>query len=154
MQTSKRSFLSRFLVPAAVASLWMMVGAGALFGFADDYVVIVNKANPADSISSSDLRKMFVGEKAAWANGVKVTPITPGPDRPEYGLAIKRATGMSGADFKRYFIQLSFLGKIVPPPKVLETTAAIARFVSTSPGAISCVPAGDAGAGVKILKVE
>jgi ABC-type phosphate transport system substrate-binding protein len=124
------------------------------FGFADDYVVIVNKANPADSISPSDLRKMFQGEKSTWANGSKVIAITPGPDRPEYGPAIKRATGMSGADFKRYFIQLSFLGKVVPQPKTLDTPAAIARFVGASPGAISCVPATDAGAGVKILKVE
>ena len=130
------------------------VGAPALVGFADNYVVIVNKANATDSISAGDLRKMFQGEKTTWAGGAKVVAITPSPDRPEYGPAIKCTTGMSGPDFKRYFIQLSFLGKVVPPPKTLDTTAAIARFVGTSPGAVSCVPAADAGAGVKILKVE
>jgi ABC-type phosphate transport system substrate-binding protein len=121
---------------------------------ADDYVVIVNKANPTESISSSDLKKMFLGEKSSWGNGTKVSAVTPSPDRPEYAVVIKKATGMSGADYKRYFIQLSFLGKIVPPPRALESTAAVAHFVSTAPGGISCVPAGDAGAAVKTIKVE
>ena len=121
---------------------------------ADDYVVIVNKANPAESISAGDLKKMFLGEKATWAGGAKVVAVTPAPASPEYGEAIKKATGMSGPDFKRYFIQLSFLGKVVPPPKAVDSAAAAAHFVSTSPGGISCVPAADAGAGVKTLKVE
>jgi hypothetical protein len=154
MKNFKCSLLGRFLVPAAVSVCYLAVGAKLSPSFADDYVVIVNKANPVDSISVADLRKMFLGEKATWANGTKVMALTPGPDRPEYPPAIKRATGMSVPDFKRYFIQLSFLGKSVPPPRVLDTPAAIARFVSTSPGAISCIPAADAGAGVKALKVE
>lgn len=134
--------------------------AVALFGLAspspaaDDFVVIVNKANPAESVSAADLRKMFLGEKSTWPSGAKVTAVTPGAETPAYGAAIKRATGMSAADFKRYFIQLSFLGKVVPPPRSLESTAAIAKFVSTYPGAVGCVPSADAGAGVKVLKVE
>ena len=121
---------------------------------ADDYVVIVNKANPADSISPADLRKMFLGEKGAWASGAKVAAVTPSPDSPEYAGAIKKATGMSGADFKRYFIQLSFLGKTVPPPRALDSAAAVARFVSTSPGGVSCVPASAASAGVKTIALQ
>jgi hypothetical protein len=146
--------LTRFVLPVAISLCCWLAGLKPALGFADDYVVIVSKANPADSISAADLRKMFLGEKATWPNGTKVMAITPGPDRPEYALTIKRATGMSGPDFKRYFIQLSFLGKSVPPPRVLDTPAAIARFVATAPGAISCVPAADAGTGVKTLKVE
>jgi hypothetical protein len=146
--TIKRSWKATLVVFALA-----LTPAGMCWA-ADDYVVIVNKANPADSISSSDLKKMFLGEKPSWASGAKVVAVTPGPESPEYAPAIKRATGMSGADFKRYFIQLSFLGKVVPPPKSLDSAAAAARFVSTSPGAISCVPAADAGPGVKTLKVE
>lgn len=146
--------LTRFVLPVAIPLCCLFAGIKPALGFADDYVVIVNKANPAESINSADLRKMFLGEKTTWTNGVKVMAITPGPDRPEYALSIKKATGMSTPDFKRYFIQLSFLGKSVPPPRVLDTPAAIARFVATSPGAISCIPAADAGAGVKTLKVE
>jgi hypothetical protein len=145
---------TRFFVPVAVSICCLVAGIKPSLGFADDYVVIVSKANPADSISSANLRKMFLGEKTTWANGTKVMAITPGPDRPEFALTVKKATGMSGPDFKRYFIQLSFSGKSVPAPRTLDTTAAIARFVSTSPGAISCVPHADVGAGVKTLKVE
>ncbi len=154
MKNSKRSLLFRFFNAIVASVCWFFLGHAPVFGFADDYVVIVNKANPADTISAGDLRKMFLGEKAAWPNGAKVMAITPAQDKPEFALSIKRATGMSTADFKRYFIQLSFLGKVVPPPRTLDTTAAIARYVGTSPGAISCVPAADAGAGVKTLKVE
>lgn len=121
---------------------------------ADDFVVIVNKANPADSISATDLRKMFLGEKGAWPSGAKVAAVTPSPDSPEYAAAIKKATGMSGADFKRYFIQLSFLGKTVPPPKAADSASSAAHFVSTAPGGISCVPAAAAGAGVKTIALQ
>ncbi len=154
MRTFKPSLPSRFRV-LVVAVCCLLAEPPFAFGFVDDYVVIVNKANPADSISSADLRKMFVGEKTTWTNGAKVLAITPGPDRPEFALTIEKATGMSGPEFKRYFIQLSFMGKIVPPlPRTLDTTAAIARFVGTSLGAVSCVPAADVGPGVKILKVK
>jgi len=154
MKNFKRSLLFRFFIPIVAAVCWLAAGHTPSFGFADDYVVIVSKANPVDTISAADLKKMFLGEKATWPNGTKVMAITPAQDKPEFALTIKRATGMSTADFKRYFIQLSFLGKTVPPPRTLDTTAAIARFVGTSPGAVSCVPAADAGAAVKTLKVE
>ncbi len=131
-----------------------LVGCTMPCAAADDYVVIVNKANPLASISAADLRKMFMGEKNSWPNGTAVTAITPRADAPEYNLAIKRATGMPAADFKRYLIQLSFLGKTVPPPRTLATPAVIAHFVGASPGAISCVPADVAGPEVKTLKVD
>jgi hypothetical protein len=153
MPAFKRSLPSRLLAPAVVICC-LVAGRTSALGFADEYVVIVSKANPANSISSTDLRKMFLGEKTTWTNGVKVMAITPGTDRPEFPLAIEKATGMSGPDFKRYFIQLNFSGKSVPLPRTLDTTAAIARFVGTSLGAVSCVPAADVGPGVKILKVK
>jgi ABC-type phosphate transport system substrate-binding protein len=154
MKDFMRSFPFRLLAPFTLLVCWLFSANTPAFGFADDYVVIVNKANPVDSISAADLKKMFLGEKTTWPNSTKVIPITPGQDRPEFVPAIKRATGMSSADFKRYFIQLSFLGKVVAQPKTLDSTAAIARYISSSPGAISCVPAADAGSAVKILKVE
>lgn len=156
MTISQSSFIRK---PRRFASLVLfacslVIVAIQLFGFADDYVVIVNKANATDAISAGDVRKLFLGEKTTWPGGTKVIAITPAPDRPEYGPAIKKSTGMSGPDFKRYFIQLSFLGKVVAPPKTMESPAAIVHFVSTSPGAVSCVPAADAGSAVKILKIE
>ena len=136
----------------------LVVGLFAPFlsvsGGTEDFIVIVNKANPAESISSADLKKMFLGEKASWPNGAKVVAVTPGSDRPEYNGAIKRATGMSSADFKRYFIQLSFLGKVVPPPRAADSPAALTRFVSTAVGAIGCVPAAAASPNVKTIKVD
>ena len=132
----------------------LLIVAIQLFGFADDYVVIVNKANPTDTMSASEVKKLFLGEKTTWPNGSKVMAVTPAQDRPEYGPAIKKATGLNGPDFKRYFIQLSFLGKVVAPPRTLESPAALVRFVGSSPAAVSCVPAADAGPAVKILKID
>lgn len=154
MEISKKPSRTKPAAFLVVTACSLLILAIQLFGFADDYVVIVNKANPADAMSASDVKKLFLGEKTAWPNGTKVIAITPPPDHPEYGAAIKKATGFNGPDFKRYFIQLSFLGKVVTPPKSLDSTAAIVRFVSSSPGALSCIPAADAGAAVKILKIE
>jgi hypothetical protein len=149
----KSSLLQR--VPlGCFAAIALLVTAVAGLQAADDLVVIVNKTNPVDSISANDLKKMFLGEKAVWANGAKVTAVTPGPDRPEYNAAIKKATGMSSADFKRYFIQLSFLGRAAPPPRAFDAPGAAARFVSANPGAIACVPASEATGPVKSLKVQ
>ena len=119
---------------------------------ADDCVVIVNKANPTEAIGGQDLKKMFLGEKAIWPGGAKVSAVTPLADNPDYAAVIKRTTGMSSGDFKRYFIQLSFLGKVVPPPRSLDSSATIAHFVATYPGAIGCVPAAGAGTSVKTIK--
>lgn len=144
-----------FWATRVAPTVMILLTAGSIPGrTADDYVVIVNKANPADSITAADLRKMFLGEKSTWADGSKVAAVTPSPDSPAYPVAVKKATGMSSADFKRYLIQLSFLGKTFSPPIALNSPAAVARFVSTASGAISCVPATLAGPGVKTLKVE
>lgn len=140
------------LTPLFLAALTF--AAAPLCQAADDCVIIVNKANTTDAISASDLRKIFLGEKSTWTNGSKVTAVTPGPDQQEYAVVIKKTTGMSGGDFKRYFIQLSFLGKVVPPPRSLESAGAIAHFVGTYPGAIGCVPAADAGPAVKPIKID
>lgn len=121
---------------------------------ADEYVVIVNAANPAASISPSELRRMFLGDKTSWEGGAKVAAATPAAGTPEYGLAIKKATGMSQADFKRYMLQMTFVGKAVTLPRAFETSAALAHFVGTTPGAVACVPTAAVVAGVKVLKTD
>ncbi len=121
---------------------------------AEDCAVIVSKSNPVDTLSAADLKKMFSGEKTTWPNGTKVVAITPRPDSPNYEIAVKRTTGMTSPEFKRYYIQLSFLGNNVSPPRTLDPPSVIARFVGSSPGAISCIPAANADATTKILKIK
>ena len=150
---SRTTMMSQLVVKLNIMIALVMAGTIPCRA-ADDCVVIVNKANPVASVSAGDLRKMFLGEKPTWASLAKVSAVTPAPDKPEYAASIKRATGMSGGDFKRYFIQLSFLGKVVPPPRTLDSNAAIVKFVATYPGAVGCVPEADAGAAVKVIKVE
>ena len=41
----------------------------------DDCVIIVNKANPLDSMSEAEVRRLFLGEKTAWPDGTKAFPL-------------------------------------------------------------------------------
>ena len=148
----------RILVKRTTQALLLMAASVAVCTqpccAADDFVVIANPANPADSISSSDLKKMFLGDKTSWGNGAKVTAATLAAESPDYNSAIKKATGMASADFKRYMLQMTFTGKPVTLPRGFDSGAAVAHFVSATPGAVGCVPASAAAAGVKVLKVE
>lgn len=119
----------------------------------NEIAVIVNKNSPQSTMSARDLRSVLLGETEKWPDGRAVLTALPPFQRPETIAALKTICGMSPADFKRYFMQLSFQGKAVTLPRVLPSPAAVKAFVAATPGAVGIIPASSVDASVDSLSI-
>lgn len=120
---------------------------------AASYQVIVQKANPIDSISKSELADVFLKKTTRWRNGRAVTPVDQADRnsiRGEFDLAV---LGKEVAWVKSYWQRMIFSGRATPPPE-LANDFEVVDFVRTNPDAVGYVSDGASlGSGVKILKV-
>jgi ABC-type phosphate transport system substrate-binding protein len=125
----------------------------------DPIVVIVNGANPVESVSVSDLKKLFLSDRSKWDTGKSVAPVMVTAGAPERTAFLKQICAMSDADFGKYFMQAAFTGKSATPPKEVTSAASVKSFVATSPGGIGFVKAMDfhgngSDGGIKALKID
>ncbi len=125
----------------------------------DPIVVIVNGANPIESVSLGDLKKLFLSDRSKWDTGKSVAPVIVTAGAPERTAFLKQICGMSDADFGKYFMQAAFTGKSATPPKEVTSVASVKSFVAASPGGIGFVKGMDfhgngSDGGVKAVKVD
>jgi ABC-type phosphate transport system substrate-binding protein len=116
--------------------------------------IIVNQSNPIENCSFDELRKIFLGERAHWPNGRRITLVMLDPAQPERKIVLKEIYGMTEKDFNNHFIQGVFTGAVLVSPKTMTSAAEVRKFVFNIPGAIGYVRAADADASVKILRVD
>jgi ABC-type phosphate transport system substrate-binding protein len=150
----KRKPFTHVLSGLAMLTIFLCASPSAWAG--EGIVVIVNSANPVESLSLSDLKKLFLGDKGRWDTGKAVAPVMVAAGAPERAAFLKIVCGMSDADMTKYFMQAAFTGQSVTPPKEAGSAAAVKNAVSSSPGAIGFVKASDfsGGAGIKAVKID
>ena len=116
--------------------------------------IIVNTANPVDSLSLPELRKVFLGERSHWANGRRITLVMMDPGQPERKALIREVCQMNESDFSRHFLQGVFTGEVFVSPKTLASPVGVRKFVFNVPGAIGYVRASDVDSSVKVIRVD
>jgi ABC-type phosphate transport system substrate-binding protein len=125
----------------------------------DPIVVIVNVANPVESLTVSELKKLFMSDRSKWDTGKSVTPVIVVAGAPERKAFLKIVCGMNDSDFSKYFAQAAFNGRSATPPMEVGSSASVRAFVARSPGAIGFVKALDfhgdgSDGGVRAVKIE
>lgn len=116
--------------------------------------IIVNVANPLQSLSVVELRKIFRAEQNHWPDGHRITIALPEPGQPEREVVLREIYQMSERDFTRYFVQATFTGEALSAPKTLATASGLRKFIFNVPGAIGCVPADEVDATVKVVRLD
>jgi len=127
----------------------------AVCGFAQQgFSIVVQKDNPAKSISKSLLRRMMMGESPSWAGGTRVVVLMgPSGDAPRTA-ALRQICSMGESEFAKLTLQTSFEGGARAVPKTLPSTASVRQVVQLTPGAVGIVDVAEPGPGLKILPVE
>jgi TonB family protein len=131
-----------------VAAGWaIFVSADSL---ADNVKVIANSSVKADAISASDLRRVFLEERIALADGSHVEPVLEkgGPVH----AAFLEYLGISEDDLQTYYRTLVFTGK-GSMPKELGSDAEVVAYVARTRGAIGYVSSTASAEGVKTLSI-
>lgn len=144
--------MHRLLTSLALAAA--LVLAAGRTAQAQDYVVVVNAANPAASVSKSEASNLFLKKAAKWSHGAAAQPV----DLPKSSAvrdAFSRAVlGRPASAIVSFWQQQIFSGKDVPPAEK-GSDADVLAFVRANPGAIGYVAADAAlGAGVKSISVK
>lgn len=119
---------------------------------AADFILIVNQANPASSISHGDAKNIFLGKKSTWSDGSKIKPVLQDKSAVHKSF-IKATTGKSTKQFANFWKKATFTGTGVSP-KSLPGDAEVVAFVAANAGAIGYVSATTTVDSVKKLGVQ
>ena len=142
---TRRTLLATLLLSTTVG-IWAQSSEGG----EPTIVVIVNKANPAMSLSASELRPIFQTTKMSWGSGGEATPLNlPSENklRQEFDQAV---LGLDPDRAARYWKDRKIRGG-ARAPKQLPTTGAVVAAVAADASAVGYVNAGDTTPGVKVV---
>lgn len=116
--------------------------------------IVVNRSNPMDALSSSDLHAIFVGSRGYWNNGWRITIVMREPGDPERTSVLREVCGMNEAQFKFHFLRGLYTGEILVSPKILSSPSGEKDFISFVPGAIGYLRLSEVDASVKVLRID
>jgi phosphate transport system substrate-binding protein len=117
-------------------------------------VIIVNKANPVDNLTSDELRKYFRLERERWPDGRRNSVLMLPPGTPEREIVLGQIYRLTDGEFARYFFQASYTGQIHSAPKELASAVNVRKFVFNVPGAIGYVRLSQVDDTVKIVRID
>jgi ABC-type phosphate transport system substrate-binding protein len=119
-----------------------------------DLVVVVNKANPTNNLTKSQLRKLVLGEEASWPGGRKVLVVLQAPGTPERDGVLRSVCRMTEDDYNQHQMHANFSGETNTAPKVVGSAALVRQVVVNAPGAIGFLRPADVDGSVKAISVD
>jgi hypothetical protein len=109
--------------------------------FAQHYVI----TNPATTLSSAEVREVFLGEKQ-FAGGTRLLPVDSLTGQEEF---LARVLGMDKTRYTAVWTKKAFREGLVQPPQKSGDTEVL-EFVRRTPGAVGYV--GTAPSGVNVVQ--
>lgn len=116
--------------------------------------IIVNRSNPVENLSYSELRKIFLGERSRWPSGHRVIVTMVDSGYPEREAMLRDVYRMSESAYQDHFLKGTYTGDIPFPPKTLSSPEVLRRFVFNAPGAIGYLRASDVDGSVKVVSID
>lgn len=106
--------------------------------YAEELVVIVNKANDITTLSKEDVKKIFLGKKKRFESGEKVKTADYRKGRSVRALFYRKIANKAVKDIDTYWYRLVFTGKGIPP-KAFSSSGDMIEYVSENENAIGYV---------------
>jgi len=143
------------VIVAGILGAWLWLGIpGASAQSGRAFVLIVNRANPVETVTAAELRDMVLGTTSTWGSGRRVTVVLR-----ERGTEERRMLGwaccrLSEAEFDKTLLRSVFAGESVGAPKTVNTSGAVKKFVFNVPGAIGIIDSADLDDTVKPITFQ
>jgi phosphate transport system substrate-binding protein len=116
--------------------------------------IVVNRSNPVDNLSFSELRKIFLGERNHWPNGRRIAVAMLDYGQPEREEVLRRIYRMNENGYREHFLKGMFTGEVFISPKTLATPIVMRKFVFNAPGGIGYLRASEVDESVKVLRID
>ena len=104
----------------------------------EKFKIIVNKSNSVKSISSDDLKKIFLKKETMWADDTKIYPVDLNESSKTRENFTNEIHGKKVAAIKAYWQKQIFTGRGVPPPEK-SSDKEVLEYVDKNEGAIGYV---------------
>ncbi len=140
----------RPFVNATLAVSLALVAAPAL---AEPVAVIVNRENPRSSVSTEELRSIYLGNRTEWPDGTRTAPIDLPSSATGRAAFLQAVLGMSKAQFAEHWVDQQVRGA-GSPPRVAASPAAAVKLVARARGAVAFVPVSLVTPAVKVIFVN
>ena len=141
-----------------VAMLFLMVcGCAHAQCVPGGLAVVVNKANPVESLSMGQLRKLILGDVRAWQNSKNVALIARDPSSKDFQCMLSSIVRLSVAEYHRCIISAEFRGDDPMVIQTVDSDATAGKYVSGSAGGLAVIEANSLpamGASVKVIRIE
>ena len=116
--------------------------------------IVVNRANPVNNLSFSELRKVFLGRRSHWPNGRRIAVAMLDYGQPEREAVLEQIYKMDENNYRNYFLRGMFRGEVFMSPKTLATPIIVKKFVFNAPGGIGYIRASEVDGTVKVLRID
>lgn len=136
-----------------VSILWLMTiwHTTALTATAE-MIFIANPSIEENSITQTQLRDIFLGDKVLWQDGQQIT-VAINTNPAVFEQFTKKYTGRTTNQFQAYWRLILFTGK-GSVPKMFKTDEEIIQYVSNTPGAIGYISSKTEADGIKIIPIS
>lgn len=136
------------ILPAGLL-FWALATSACL---AEEVLLVVNKANPASSVSEQDAQNIFLGKKTTWNDGRKIVILNQSNARVTESFA-KSITNKTAQQYATYWKKALFTGTGTPP-KTVEDDAAVKNYIASNKDAVGYISASALDGSVKKLDVR
>jgi hypothetical protein len=139
-----------FLALTAFAALHAECTPGGL-------AVVVNQANPTESVSMAQLRKLILGDVRTWPDKKPVLLVSRELTSDVFKCVLLSIVRMTDAEYHRYILTSEFRGGDPMAIKTANSGVAAAKVVSGVAGSIAVLPASEVPAltgTVRVVRVN
>jgi ABC-type phosphate transport system substrate-binding protein len=116
--------------------------------------IVVNRSNPINNLSFSELRKIFLGEHSHWTNGHRIAIAMLDYGQPERQTVLRLIYRLDENGYQNHLLRGMFLGDVFVAPKTLASPLILRKFVFNAPGAIGYLRASDVDDTVKVVRID
>src|SRR4051812_20135782 len=142
----------------AVALALLLVGPATTAGqpapTRPPLAIVVHRSNPVETLTLSELRRIFMLDTQTWPHGRKITVVLRDKGQPERTEAIRMICGVTEREYERQILFRTFQGSVNIGPRAIQSAAAMLRFVHSAPGAIGYANADEVDGTVKLLRID
>ena len=119
-----------------------------------DVAVVVNPNNSVNSLSLSELTKIYRGERQYWRTNLPVVVLFRTPGTYEREVVLRTIFQMTEAQYKQYWVSKIMRAEATSPPAELFSSGMIKEGVAAIPGAIGCLRVSDVRPEMKVLRID
>ncbi|PYX28143.1 MAG: hypothetical protein DMG77_16755 [Acidobacteria bacterium] len=147
------SFWTSFVVAVAIGLVCYRLSAADTTKV-EDVAVVVSPKNAVQSLTLSELTKIYRGERQYWRTNLPVVILFRTPGTYERDVVLRTIFQMTEPQYKQYWVSRIMRAEATSPPTEVFSTGMIKEGIAAIPGAIGCVRASEVRPDMKVLRID